>query len=381
MAEGGEDISPKEPLPSAISHKPFALVMRTTRRDILGRLGFGLTFLPALALAPRSVVGSLLFEPDGPLVPAKPIPPNLFVRDGKALVAMIHGQDPAAMLQAGLELLGGIDRVGARGKRVLIKPNVVNDRPPPSTTSPQVIVAAVKSVREAGAADVVVADSSGIIRFPTTENFVATGIRAAAESAGARVLALEDEPWVRVEPAGAKSLPRFYVSKPVYDADVFINLPVVKTHRFAHYSCSLKNLVGITHPRYRPSVTFLAGVDVVPRGSWVTLQRKHVETGRYFDIGVDLVRRPEAEHADAVRSALFAALRRQTAQLDVIGLGLSGGLDSALVLAGIRHVAPAKVVHTFTVGHGDEDREIIGARETARNVTSRCSRCTFMPSV
>lgn len=233
--------------------------MAISRRDILGRLGFGLTFLPSLAMAPRSVVGSLLFEPDGPLVPAKPIPPNLFVHDGKALVAMIHGQDPAAMLQAGLELLGGIDRVGVRGKRVLIKPNVVNDRPPPSTTSPQVITAAVKSVREAGAADVVVADSSGIIRFPTTENFVATGVRAAAESAGARVLALEDEPWVRVEPAGAKSLPRFYVSKPVYDADVFINLPVVKTHRFAHYSCSLKNLVGITHPRYRPSVTFLAG--------------------------------------------------------------------------------------------------------------------------
>jgi asparagine synthase (glutamine-hydrolysing) len=114
-----------------------------------------------------------------------------------------------------------------------------------------------------------------------------------------------------------------------------------------------------------PQLAFLAGVDVVPRGSWVTLQQERVETGRYFDIGVDLVRRPEAEHADAVRSALFAALRRQTAQLDVIGLGLSGGLDSALVLAGIRHVAPAKVVHTFTVGHGDEDREIIGARETA----------------
>jgi len=233
--------------------------MRTSRRDFLSRLGFGFAFLPALAMAPRSVVGNLLFEPDGVLVPSKPLPPNPYVRDGKALIAIVHGQEPNAMLQAGLELLGGLGRLAVSGKRVLIKPNVVNDRPPPSTTNPQVITAVVKTVREAGAREVVVADSSGLIRFPTTDNLAATGVRAAAEQAGARVLALEEEAWVRVEPAGARSLPRFYVSKPVYDADVFINLPVVKTHRFAHYSCGLKNLVGITHPRYRPSVSFLAG--------------------------------------------------------------------------------------------------------------------------
>jgi uncharacterized protein (DUF362 family) len=208
--------------------------MSYTRRDLLSRLGFGLTFLPALAMAPRSVMGSLLFEPEGVLVPAKPLPPNPFTRDGKALVAIVHGQDPSAALRTGVEILGGIERLALRGKRVLIKPNVVNDRPPPSTTSPQVIAAVVQKVREAGAGEVVVADSSGMIRFPTTDNLAATGVRAAAEQAGAQVLALEDEPWVRVEPAGAKSLPRFYVSKPVYEADVFINLPVVKTHRVAH---------------------------------------------------------------------------------------------------------------------------------------------------
>ena len=229
-----------------------------TRRDMLGRLAGGLTFLPALAFAPRSILNTLLFEPDGALVPAKPLPPNPFLRDGKALVAIVRGEDPQAMLQAGLNLIGGIGRLDLRGKRVLVKPNVVNDRPPPSTTNPKVVAAVVRLVREAGAQAVTVADSSGIIRFPSSANLAATGIKQAAESAGASVLALEEEPWVRVEAASAKALPRYYVSKPVYDADVFINLPVVKTHRFAHYSCSLKNLVGIIHPRYRPSVSFLS---------------------------------------------------------------------------------------------------------------------------
>lgn len=230
-----------------------------SRRELLSRLAWGVQFLPALALAPRSCVSQLLFEPDGESVPTRPIPPNPFQRNGKALVAIVHGRDPGAMLEKGMELLGGLHHLKLAGARVLIKPNVVNDRPPPSTTSPAVIAAAVRAMQRAGAAEVTVADSSGVIRFPTAGNLEATGIAAAVEASGGRALALEDQPWVRLEPAGAEHLTRFYLSKPVYEADVFVNLPVVKTHRFASYSCCLKNLVGVAHPRNRPSVTFLAG--------------------------------------------------------------------------------------------------------------------------
>src|SRR5216684_1326271 len=137
---------------------------------MLGRLAWGLTFLPAVAFAPRSILNTLLFEPEGGLVPAKPLPINPFMRDGKALVAIVRGDDPHAMLKAGIELIGGIGRLALHGKRVLIKPNVVNDRPPPSTTNPKVVAAVVRLVREAGAQAVIVADSSGIIRFPSSVN-------------------------------------------------------------------------------------------------------------------------------------------------------------------------------------------------------------------
>ncbi len=233
--------------------------MPFSRRELFNNAGFGLLLLPALLRSPQTILRHLLFDPEGPLVSRKPIPANPFTRNSRPLVAIVYGKDPRRMLSRAIALLGGIDRLGIRGKRVLLKPNVLNDQPPPSTTNPLVVRAMAEMVTASGAAEVVVADGSGIIRLPTSANLMSTGMRAAAESAGAKVLALEDEPWVRLELPEALALRKFYFSRPVYEADLVINMPVIKTHRFAEFSCSLKNFVGAVHPRYRPSVTFLSG--------------------------------------------------------------------------------------------------------------------------
>lgn len=233
--------------------------MRVSRRHWLALAGFGVTLGLAIARGPRSLIKELLIEPDAPLVPPHPIPQNLYGQGERATVVVVSGQDPAAMLRAGMDRLGGLAPLALRGKRVLIKPNLLNDRPPPTTTNPAVVAAVAEAVRAAGAADVIVADSSGMIRFPTQENFRLTGMQQAAEAAGARVLALESEPWVAVAPPQASVIPRFLISRAAYEADVIINVPVVKAHRFAEYSCALKNVVGLIHPRQRPSLAFLSG--------------------------------------------------------------------------------------------------------------------------
>lgn len=115
-----------------------------------------------------------------------------------------------------------------------------------------------------------------------------------------------------------------------------------------------------------PNACFLAGIEVVPRGSWSVVQSERIESKRLWDITIDIVPRSEHEHAAAVRASLLNALRRQMAPFQRVGLALSGGLDSALVLAGMRNVSPEQVVHTFTVGYGPEDGEIIRAAEAAR---------------
>ncbi|MGH8615195.1 MAG: asparagine synthetase B family protein, partial [Gammaproteobacteria bacterium] len=115
-----------------------------------------------------------------------------------------------------------------------------------------------------------------------------------------------------------------------------------------------------------PNACFLAGIEVVPRGSWSVVQSERIESERFWDITIDIVPRSEHEHAAALRSALLNALLRQMAPFQQVGLALSGGLDSALVLAGMRKVSPEQVVHTFTAGYGPEDGEIIRAGEAAR---------------
>ena len=107
---------------------------------------------------------------------------NPFKQNGKALVAIVYGSNPSQMLPRAMGLLGGLDRLDLHGKRVLLKPNVLNDRPPPTTTNPKVIGAMVRLVKKAGAADVIVADGSGVIRLPTSDNMTRTGMRSAART-------------------------------------------------------------------------------------------------------------------------------------------------------------------------------------------------------
>jgi uncharacterized protein (DUF362 family) len=222
--------------------------MDRLRRRVVRAAG---VLLPSVLFNPFGIFRSL-FAPEGRRGERRAPRPNRFVRDGKALVSIVGGESVDAMVRAAVALLGGIERLEVAGKTVFIKPNVVSDEPPPTTTNPAVVGAVVALVRAAGAARVIVGDMSGLSSLPTRKNLEATGIERAARAAGAEVIDLDDPDWVEVPLPAGGLLERVHVARPVYEADLLINLPVVKTHARATYSICLKNLVGVTHPRYRP---------------------------------------------------------------------------------------------------------------------------------
>lgn len=224
--------------------------MAPSRREVLRRAG---ALAPALFLGMDSLgLFRSLFSPRGRVGVWRPAPPNPFTKDNKALVGIVRGGEVDRMVREAVSLIGGIDRLAVRGRTVLVKPNVVSDQPPPATTNPEVVGAAVRLFKEAGAGRVLVGDMSAIMRLPTARNMERTGMTKAAREAGAEVIDFDEAEWVELKPPGAWLTPSIHVAKPVYEADLLVNVPVVKTHRNATYSICLKNLVGVTHPRYRP---------------------------------------------------------------------------------------------------------------------------------
>ena len=207
--------------------------------------------IPVFFINPFGIFRSL-FSPDGEVRVLKRPQPNRFVRKGKTLVGIVRGKDVDQMVREAVTLIGGIEKLEVKGKTVLVKPNVVSGRSSPTTTNPEVVRSVVKLLYDAGAGQVRVGDMSGLTELPTKNNLEETGIAAAAREAGAEVIDFDDATWYEVKPTGARLTRRLHVAQPVYEADLLINLPVVKTHRNASYSICLKNLVGVTHPRYRP---------------------------------------------------------------------------------------------------------------------------------
>lgn len=196
----------------------------------------------------------------GPEKEVKPrIADNLFVQNGKSFVAAVGGNDLDAMIRKAVDLIGGFDALGFKGRTVLVKPNVVGGKGNATTTNAAVVGAVVRVLREEGASKIYVGDMSALIRGSTKRNMGATGIMRAAKDAGAETLFFEDHEWFKVRVPG-NFVEEVEVSEWIFRVDRVINLPVIKTHRYAGHSICLKNFVGATHFAQRPYF--------VDRGHW-----------------------------------------------------------------------------------------------------------------
>jgi uncharacterized protein (DUF362 family) len=91
---------------------------------------------------------------------------------------------------------------------------------------------------QAGAKEVVVAD---ITCNDPRRCFLRSGIREAAEKAGARVILPTEEDLVEIDLRG-KLLSRWPVARCFVDTDRFINMPIVKQHSLSRCTIGMKNL-------------------------------------------------------------------------------------------------------------------------------------------
>lgn len=170
------------------------------------------------------------------------------VEQAPDLVAVMGGE-PDVMLDKALEALGGIGKYVKKGQKVVVKPNIGWDRTPElaGNTNPKLIKAVVKKCLDAGASKVTVFDH-------TCDNwqkcYETSGIATAVKEAGGIMMPGNDEKYFKeVAIPGGVTLKNAKIHESLIEADVWINIPVLKNHGGAKLSCAMKNYMGIVWDR------------------------------------------------------------------------------------------------------------------------------------
>ncbi len=137
------------------------------------------------------------------------------------------------------------ERVPLKGKRVVLKPNLVEyHRDKVINTNPLVVAAVIELCQREGAAEVIVAEGPG--HWRNVEYLVAaSGLGDVLRHYKVPFIDLNhDEPVKRLNLGRLTKLPHLFLSETVATADVLISLPKLKTHHWAVATLSLKNLFG-----------------------------------------------------------------------------------------------------------------------------------------
>jgi uncharacterized protein (DUF362 family)/Pyruvate/2-oxoacid:ferredoxin oxidoreductase delta subunit len=134
-----------------------------------------------------------------------------------------------------------------RGKKVLVKPNVLRAARPEEavTTHPAVLRAVVECLLDLGAGEITVGDNPGVMGYGANEaSFERAGL-IEASLGHYRNIGLEAEEVPFSVLGDTSVLAKVSVSRAVLEADCFISLPKFKTHGLTVVTGALKNSYGI----------------------------------------------------------------------------------------------------------------------------------------
>lgn len=164
-------------------------------------------------------------------------------------IVAVKGGSQAARLDRAMKELGGLGAYVRKGQTVVIKPNIGWSQEPriAANTNPELVKRLVEHCLDAGASKVWVFDHS-CDNGPSS--YKASMIESYAKSAGAVVVPGDSSSnYQEVSIPGAVSLMKTRMHELILEADVFINVPVLKDHSGAGMTCAMKNLMGAVWDR------------------------------------------------------------------------------------------------------------------------------------
>lgn len=164
-------------------------------------------------------------------------------------VVAVRNGEPVAMFRKGIDAMGGISAFVKPGQSVVVKPNAGWDCPPEraANTNPELMAEIVRQCLAAGASKVEVFDHTCNEWSASYRN---SGIAKAVEDAGGTMVHAHNESsYEERECPDAVKMKKAKIHKSILNADVFINVPILKNHGGAKMTAIMKNFMGLVWDR------------------------------------------------------------------------------------------------------------------------------------
>jgi len=149
------------------------------------------------------------------------------------------------------KLMSKSNSVVFKGKKVALKANYNSADPFPASTHTDTLQAIVEGLKDAGSAEIVLAERSGMGN--TRRVLEDRGVFKLANNLGFKTVVLDEvsaEGWTEIGPDGLHWLRGFKIAKIFTEAERVVQTCCLKTHRFGgHFTMSLKNSVGLVAKR------------------------------------------------------------------------------------------------------------------------------------
>ncbi|MFC2094388.1 DUF362 domain-containing protein [Bacteroidota bacterium] len=176
--------------------------------------------------------------------------PNLLARTPQEFdLVAIKGGEPDFMFDKAIDSIGGMKSFVKKGNTVVVKPNIGWDVEPEraANTNPVLVKRITEHCFEAGAKDVYVFDHTCDDWNSCYSN---SGIERAVKDAGGKIVPGNSERYYQeVDVTEGKRLKNAKVHELILESDVFINVPILKSHSSVDITMSMKNLMGIVWDR------------------------------------------------------------------------------------------------------------------------------------
>lgn len=249
----------------------------------------------------------------------------------------IKGGEPDVMFDKAIASLGGMKQFVKRNQTVVLKPNIGWDTPPEraANTNPILVGRIVEQCKMAGAKAVYVFDNTC---NEWTRCYRNSGIEDAVKKAGGIMVPGNSEGYYQpVTIENGKILKNAKVHEKILESDVFINIPILKTHDGAKLTISMKNLMGVVWDRgywhannlqqciadfatfKKPTLNVVDAYRVMKRNGPRGVSVADVITMKYQIISTDMVA------ADAAATKLLSL---EPAQVKHIGLAEALGVGT-----------------------------------------------------